>query len=110
MSKKFQWDQRDFDGDGSAYIVAKSECPNREEVPGFIQKADGLHPDVLIPDEQGDCLCVDIVEEGWCKYQVRSDWSNIDGPAGGYVVELGSHNTPHKGWFPVWVVRIGEWY
>ena len=60
-----------------------------------------------------------IVEEGWCKWQVRTDWENLYGkPAGWYCVveskfdtETKQLNGNHKrGWFPVWIVRKGDWY
>jgi hypothetical protein len=58
------------------------------------------------------------VEEGWCKYQVRTDWENDDDaePHGGYVIEQNEAFTKKvdgkrkSGWFPVWIVRRGEWY
>ena len=110
MSRKFKWDMWDFDGDGMAYVIAKDECPNKEHVPTYIVREDGIHPDVLNP-KFGECLCPEIVQEGWCKFQVRSDWIDEEGEhKGGYVVNLGTHNRQHKGWFPVWVVRLGEWY
>lgn len=110
MSRKFKWDMWDFDGDGMAYVIAKDECLNKEHVPTYIVREDGLHPDVLNP-KIGECLCPEIVQEGWCKFQVRSDWIDEEGgPKGGYVVNFGTHNRQHKGWFPVWVVRLGEWY
>lgn len=110
MSRKFKWDMWDFDLDGSAYVIAKDECPNKKDVPAYIVHEDGLHPDVLNP-EFGECLCPEIVQEGWCKFQVRSDWCDYEGePAGGYVVHFGTHDMPHKGWFPVWIVRLGDWY
>lgn len=77
-TRKFGWDAWDFDGDGNAYIIAKDLCPSKEDVPKFIVKADGIHP---------DCMAEMNVQEGWCKYMVRSDWDNVDGPCGGYYVE-----------------------
>lgn len=109
MARKFTWDMWDYDGDGSAYVVAKDECPNKDDVPQYIVKADGLCSDVLSPN-LGECLCEDNVKEGWCKYMVRSDWANLEGPCGGYYAELGSHKNRRKGWFPVWIVRVGDWY
>ena len=80
MSKaKFTWDAWDFDCDGDAYVIAKRECPEKEDVPDYIVKEDCLHP---------DCKAGMVVKEGWCKYQVRTDWENRDGePTGGYFVE-----------------------
>ena len=102
--RKFTWDMWDFDGDGSAYIIAKDECPEESEVPDFICREDRLHE---------KCKSEMVVEEGWCKYQVRSDWLDLKGKAmGSYVVEkwksppLGKE----RGWFPVWIVRLGERY
>jgi hypothetical protein len=108
MSRKFKWDSWDFDCDGDAYIIAKQECPEKENVPDYIIQEDCLHP---------DCKDGMVVEEGWCKYQVRTDWENGDGePKGGYVVEM-YKSAPIKlngkrkpGWFPVWIVRKGDWY
>lgn len=108
MVKKFTWDAWDFDCDGDAYIIAKSECPKRESVPDYIVKVDNLSP---------ACKPGMAVEEGWCKYQVRTDWENGDGePVGGYYVERSEALTKRldgkrkPGWFPVWIVRKGEWY
>lgn len=114
MSKKFKWDMWDFDGSGLAYVVSADECTNKKDVPEYIVKNDGLHPDVLNA-ELGDCLCEEIVEEGCCKFQVRSDWDGEVGtPCGWYVVNKGPHMTKaykgKRGWFKVWIVRVGEWY
>lgn len=45
MSRKFKWNAWDIDGDGSAYIISKDECQNREDVPDFICREDGIHPE-----------------------------------------------------------------
>lgn len=103
--KKFTWAMWDYDLDGMAYIIAKSECQEAHEVPNYIIVRDNLNP---------KCAPDMIVEEGWCKYQVRSDWYDMDGPCGGYIVEKAPHNSTtyirRRGWFPVWIIRIGEWY
>lgn len=114
MPRKFKYEMWDFDGDGLAYVIAVDECPEKQLVPEYIVKADGLHRDVLNP-EFGYYLSADDVQEGWCKYQVRTDWFDGDGsPMGGYVVEVRPHmTTAHKGqrgWFPVWIIRVGDWY
>jgi hypothetical protein len=108
VSRKFKWDYWDFDCNGDAYIVAKTECPERERVPDYIVQADNLHP---------DCKYGMEMQEGWCKFQVRTDWEYGDGePEGGYVVEQYEPHTKKlngkrkPGWFPVWIVRKGEWY
>lgn len=108
MSRKFKWDAWDFDCDGDAYIIAKAECPKREDVPDYIVNADGLH---------ADCKGGMKIEDGWCKFQVRTDWENGDGePKGGYCVTkyepetLNLYGKRKPGWFPVWIVRKGEWY
>lgn len=108
MAKKFKWAAWDFDCDGDAYIIAKDECPEKENVFGYIIKNDNLHP---------DCRDGMVVEEGWCKYQVRTDWENGDGePHGGYCVREYSRRSQKLdrknkcGWFPVWIVRKGKWY
>lgn len=106
-TRKFGWDACDFDGDGNAYIIAKDLCPSKEDVPKFIVKEDHIHP---------DCMAEMNIEEGWCKYMVRSDWEDTDGPYGGYYVEKRSsrpvdlNGKPAPGWFPVWIVRQEEWY
>lgn len=70
-------------------------------------KEDHIHP---------DCMAEMNIEEGWCKYMVRSDWENTDGPYGSYYVEKRSsrpvdrNGKPAPGWFPVWIVRQEEWY
>lgn len=98
MSKKrfFDWDVWDFDCDGSAYIISKDLCPSKDDVPQFIVDADKIHP---------DCKSEMEVLEGWCKYMVRSDWENIDGPYGGYYVEERHTRPSGKKWkAPAWVV------
>ena len=62
MERKFKWDMWDFDCSGMAYVIAKDECKNRRDVPQYIVKKDGLHPDVLNP-KLGECLCENIVQE-----------------------------------------------
>ena len=109
MSRRFTWDAWDFDWDGEAYVIAKAECPERDNVPDYIVRADALN---------SDCKPDMVVEEGWCKYQVRTDWADDDDstPHGGYVVERSEILTKRldgkrkPGWFPVWIVRKGEWY
>lgn len=112
---KFTWDKWDYDCDGEAYIIRKDLCQNREDVPGFILREDNLHDDCARPPEP--YLSVNDVKDGWCKYQVRTDWENGDGePMGGYCVwegngdHLNIYGKTKPGWFPVWIVRIGEWY
>ena len=123
--RKFTYDHWDYDCNGSAYIIARSECLKRDDVPRYIIEADHLHEDCLNPDK-GAHLSVADVREGWCKYQCRTDWENGDGkPQGGYFVEERAHSEgmyyhywqggvnyrkKSPGWFPVWIVRIGEWY
>ena len=108
MPAKFTWDAWDFDYDGEAYIIAKRECLEKDDVPDFIIKVDNLH---------ADCKDGMVVEEGFCKYQVRSDWENCDEPCGGYYVETYEPFTRNSitgkrkpGWFPIWIVRKKEWY
>jgi hypothetical protein len=108
MARKFTWDSWDFDCDGEAYIVAKAECPDECDVPGYIVLHDAL---------PGYCADAMEVKEGWCKYQVRTDWEHGDGrPQGGYCVETYEPFTKNiygkrkPGWFPIWIVRKGEWY
>lgn len=106
MAKKFKWDVWDYDLCGLAYIIAKEQCPEAEDVPDFICNVDHL---------SADCKNAMKVEEGWCKFQVRADWDDLDdcssSNAGWYVVEEGKEppkdNTGKKkcGWFPVWIVR-----
>ena len=120
--RKFTWDVWDYALDGSAYIIAKSECPNREDVPEYIVTNDNLSLEILDGNNPLH-TSLDEVKEGWCKYQVRTDWENGDGePQGGYYVIDGANPTETRycsgekigkrkpGWFPVWIVRIGEWY
>lgn len=106
MARKFKWEAWDYDCDGEAYIIAKDECPNAADVPDYICEVDGIHP---------ECKPEMVVQEGWCKYQVRTDWEDREGERiGGYVVEQCPHmSTAYKGkrgWFPVWIVRKDEWY
>lgn len=96
--RKFTWDAWDYDCDGSAYIIAKDECPEKANVPDYICQVDGIHP---------ECKPEMVVEEGWLRWEVRRDWDNGDGePSGGYVV----YNAKVPRAFPVWIVRKDEWY
>ena len=102
MKKRFDWDLWDFDGDGKAYIVAKSACKDSAQVPDYICTNDFLD----------NSYASDMkVEGGWCKWQCRSDWDNMDGPHGWYVVTVDEREAVHasgktrSGWFPVWIVR-----
>lgn len=105
MKKRFDWDLWDFDGGGKAYIVAKSACKDSAEVPGYICTHDLL---------DGTVADVMEVESGWCKWQCRSDWDDMSGPHGAYVVTVDKSEAVHasgkirSGWFPVWIVRIGD--
>ena len=116
MSRKFTWDKWDYDFDGMAYIIAQDQCPNREDVPGWIVKADRLDPEVL-NSTCGEYLSTDNIKSGWCAFQVRTDWEYEDGrPKGGYVIAKQEEDTLRAdgrrkpGWFPVWILRGGEWY
>lgn len=98
MSRKFKWNAWDFDCDGEAYIIAKDECPKKDEVPTYICNVDRIH---------SDCKPEMNVSEGWCRWEVRTDWEHGDGlPKGWYVI----HNSKVKNSFPVWIVRKEEWY
>lgn len=106
---KFKWEAWDFDLDGEAYIIAKAECPESENVLAYLVKADSLPPSSM------GGIGADITE-GWCKYQVRTDWDDGYGePMGGYYVETYEPHTKNlygkrkPGWFPVWIVRKGDW-
>lgn len=108
MKRRFTWDAWDYDCSGEAYIIAKDQCPNAANVPSYICKVDDIDP---------ACKSEMQVEEGWCKFQVRTDWENGDGePCGGYVVYKQKEPPKNKngkkqsGWFPVWIVYKGEWY
>ncbi|MDR1693376.1 MAG: hypothetical protein LBR72_08465 [Oscillospiraceae bacterium] len=114
--RKFTYDCWNYDCDGSAIIIAKDECPNQEDVPAWIVQAYHLDPECLNPKCEVHLSASDV-KKGHCKYQVRTDWENTDGePCGGYVVEDYEPHTKDlygkrkPGWFPVWIVRIGEWY
>ncbi len=122
QQRKFAWNSWDFDCDGEAYIIAKDQCSNREDIPGWIVQNDNLDPECMNPVYgKGEYIAVEDVEEGWCKYQVRTDWENGDGePQGGYFVKEGKTPPQYQygekcgqtkpGWFPVWIVRKGNWY
>ena len=118
MRFTFTYDKWDYDCDGEAYIIRKSIIKNREDVPKWIVENDHLSPEVL-NSKYGEHLSVDDVKDGWCKWQVRTDWENGDGsPLGGYFVSENPcneriHSISGKrkpGWFEVWIVRVGEWY
>lgn len=105
---KFAWKKWDFDGEGEAYIIKKSLCPSHEDVLDLLIYTDNLRA------EHRQEVIDDGIQDGWCKYQVRSDWEDGE-PRGGYVVEtnkaysLDIHGKRKRGWFPVWIVRAGEW-
>lgn len=108
MKRRFTWDAWNYDCNGEAYIIAKDQCPNAANVPGYICEVDDIDP---------ACKPEMRVEEGWCKFQVRTDWENGDGePRGGYVVykqkepPKNRNGKKQAGWFPVWIVRKEEWY
>lgn len=104
----FTWDAWDFDGDGESYIIAKDLCPEKENVPDFICQKDYIDP---------ACKSDMVVDEGWCKWQVRTDWEGADGTPQGWYVVYRQKDAPkalngkkQPGWFPVWLVRKEEWY
>lgn len=98
MKRRFVWDAWDYDCDGEAYIIAKDACPNREDVPDFICREDGIH---------SECKSEMRVQEGWCRWEVRSDWEGCNGkPQGWYCVY--DQAVPRS--FPVWIVHKEEWY
>lgn len=100
--RRFKWDKWDFDCEGDAYIISKDVCPEKSDVPDFICKEDCIH---------FDCKKDMNVQEGWCSWQVRSDWENIDYSTAGYVVNIGKNKPKTKNkWFPVWIIRCEEWY
>ena len=102
MDAKFKWDAWNFDDDGDAYIIAKRECPEKENVADYIIKEDGLHI---------DCKDGMNIKEGWCKWQIRADWVNCeDTRTGGYYVETEHDKKGKKGWFPIWIIRKEGWY
>lgn len=107
LARKFKWDAWDFDCDGSAYIIAKDECPNTADVPDYICRVDGIH---------SECKPEMVVQEGWCAYQWRCDWYDCDERRGSYIVMNGAsppvdmYGKKKPGWFPVWIVRKDEWY
>ena len=48
--------------------MAKDECPNKKDVPAYIVREDGLHPDVLNP-ELGECLCLKLSRRGGVNFR-----------------------------------------
>ena len=71
---------------------------------------------ILVACEESQAVTIEL-RRLWCKYQVRTDWENGDGePRGGYCVLMREsrpkrHDGKNKaGWFPVWIIRKGEWY
>ena len=103
--RKFTWDAWNYDTDGESFIIAKSECPDREQVADYIIREDDIHSECK-PDIDAD------IREGWCCWQIRRDWEDCDGDAVcGYIVVDGAKRPERgRGWFPVWIVRKGEWY
>ena len=107
MSKrKFKWMAFDYDYDGEAYIIAKDECPDKAEVPKYICEEDCLSEDCL--DE-----VLKDVKSGWCRFSVGYDddgdrnWGYM---ATDYESDTMRNGKRMRGWFPVWIVRKGEWY
>lgn len=68
--RKFVWTTWNFDCEGDAYIIAKAECPNRENVPDYICNKDNLAE---------ECKPEMNVQEGWARWEVRRDWEDGDG-------------------------------
>ena len=102
MSKRnFKWDVLEL-LTGFAYVISKDECKKKENVLEYIEKNKGKD-DYQLDDKQP-------IHEGWCRYEVRSDWENVDGKSGGYVVYEGERpvnevtGKPLSGSFPVWIV------
>ena len=96
--RNFVWGAWDYDCDGEAYIIAKDACPNSEDVPDFI-----CHED-RIPAK---CKSEIRVQDGWCRWELRSDWDGGYGDrGGGYCIY--DQKVPRA--FPVWIVRKEEWY
>lgn len=96
--RNFTWDAWDYDYNGRSYVIAKDQCPEKENVPDFICREDSIPP---------ECKPGMDVQEGWCRWEVRSDWEDYEGtPCGGYVVY--PWKEPRS--FPVWLVRQGDWY
>lgn len=105
--RAFTYEIWDFDCNGEAFVIAKDQCPEQEKVAAYIADQEGFDP---------ACANEMIVEEGYCKYQCRSDWENDDCPRGGYTVEQQKAYPTYqdgrrkRGWFPVWIIRLGDWY
>ena len=98
MKRQFVWDTWDYDLDGVAYIIAKDACPNKEDVPDFICREDQISL---------RCKPEMRVQEGWCRWEMRSDWDGGYGEAcGGYCI----YDQKVLRSFPVWIVRKEEWY
>lgn len=96
--RKFTWKAIGYGYDGGAYIIAKDECPRREDVPDFIVREDHINP-ASKPEM--------VVREGWLRYECRTDWAECYGcAASGYSVY--DKKVPRA--FPVWIVRKDEWY
>lgn len=94
----FVWATWDYDCDGEAYIIAKDVCPNKEDVSDFICRED------RIPAKSKSEM---RVQDGWCRWELRSDWNNDYGDrGGGYCIY--DQKVPRA--FPVWIVRKEEWY
>ena len=98
MSRQFTWNAWDYDCDGEAYIISKDECQEKTEVPTYICKVDNISE---------ECKSDMNVQEGWCRWEVRSDWENGDGePRGWYVI----YDKKVLRSFPIWIVKKEEWY
>lgn len=99
MSKKFKWGSWDYDCCGAeSYVISKDQCSNKEDVPDYICKVDRINE---------ECKAEMNVQEGWCRWEVRTDWEDGDGePQAWYCIY--EKKVPRS--FPVWTVRKDEWY
>lgn len=99
---KFTWHKWDFDSDGAAYVIRKSICSKSEDVADFILKEDEL------PEHYKQRIAEKCIEEGWCRFYASRYWDDCNEPKSGYGVEASNSSKRKHGWFPVWIVRVGE--
>ena len=104
MAKRnFTYDMWDYDCCGGAFVIAKDECIDKQNVVKYLIDKNEIN--------KNDASKIDIsdIYEGVCKYQVRTDWDGCEGEhRGGYLVD--DSVTKRKGYFPVWILRVEEWH
>jgi len=99
MKKKRKWELWE-NKSRLYYVIAKAECPNREDVKGWI--VDNLPLDILDGNNPMH-LSIDDIQEGWGQAE-ESRAGNKNG-----AERISISNKPIPGWFTVWIVQKRNW-